>query len=353
MYKHKCSICGKVFEHKNKTITQKIKKHIQEEHGITFKKYIVQTFFNGKEPLCKCGCGKKTNFTPKDALWNEKHGFGKYYSCGHVTRDPSYSNKETNWYVETWKNDSWVKEYYNEQFGIDVLQKSALEFINGKSARELSITYKIDVRTLRNAWVKLGLITNEDLKKMSQERQYSAALKRSKRFENKDKILPELFNILKLNPQKYNIRSLVRFYNEHNVNKITTNCDTVVQCLIDTYGSTQIYELLLFGTHSMEELKFLDILFFYFNKKIVKCGYRLQYSKNTKRNYYVYDFCIGNKILIEYDGNGYWHKSSQIIEHDKKKELFAINNGYIFLRVSKQEVKNPELILKIKQLLKT
>ncbi len=55
-------------------------------------------------------------------------------------------------------------------------------------------------------------------------------------------------------------------------------------------------------------------------------------------------------MLIEYDGNGYWHKSESAKQRDKEKEIFAIERGYKFLRISKKESKNPELILKIKKL---
>lgn len=349
MYKHKCSICGKNFERPNKTVTLKIKQHIKNEHGLGFKDYIVLTYFNGSEPECACGCGEKVAFHDKDALWSDNHGFSKYYNCGHVARDPNHSGKSNRQYLKNWSNDDWVKEYYNEMYGIDVLQKTAIDFINGKSANELSNAVKIDVRTLRNAWIKLGLLTESELKSLSQRRKANSALKRRKNFDGKENILPELYNILKTFPQKYTVPSLVRLYNKNNINKIETDSAIILRCLVEEYGK-EIKGLILFGEHSKEELEFLDVLFFYFNRKIVKCGYKIFRSENSNKDYYVYDFCINKKLLIEYDGNGYWHKSESAKQRDKEKENFAIELGYKFLRISKKESKNPELILKIKKL---
>lgn len=350
MYKHKCSLCGEVFESENKTITQKIKKHLGEKHNIDFQTYITKTFFNGVEPKCACGCGKPVKFNPKDALWNEQHGYNKYYNCGHVgsTRKGVLTNVK---YVENWSDKDWVTEYYKINFGIDVLQESAIKFINGSSALELSKEYNIDVRTLRGAWVKLGLITAKDMKSLSEKRKSEAALKRKKTFDNKEEVLADLYNIIKFNPQKFNIRSLIRHYNRITPSKVEVDCDIVFDALREMYGN-EVVDLIQFGAHSKEELEFLDVLLFYFNKKIVRCGYCLYTGKTkSKRDCYIYDFCVGGKILIEYDGEGYWHSDEETIKKDKEKEIFAIKNGYKIIRVSLKETKNPEFILKLKKML--
>lgn len=350
MYKHECSICGEVFELENKTITSKIKQHIKEKHNMDFQTYITQTFFGGTEPTCACGCGMPVKFKPKDALWDQQHGYNKYFNCGHVgsTRKGVLTNVK---YVEDWSNKDWVKEYYKINFGIDVLQESAIKFINGISALELSKEYRIDVRTLRNAWVKLGLITPEDMKTLSARRKAEATLKRKKSFDNKEEVLADLYNIIKYNPQKFNIRSLIKHYNKVMPSKIEVDSEVVFDTLRETYGN-EVIDLLQFGAHSKEELAFLDILLFYFNKKIVRCGYRLFIDKSkSKKNCYIYDFCLGGKILIEYDGEGYWHSDPEQIRKDKEKENFAIKNGYKIVRVSLEETKNPEFILKLKKML--
>lgn len=38
------------------------KKHLLKEHNLTYEEYIIELFFNGVHPTCKCGCGKKVNF---------------------------------------------------------------------------------------------------------------------------------------------------------------------------------------------------------------------------------------------------------------------------------------------------
>ena len=350
-YCHTCSICGKTFEHNNKTITRKIKNHIKNEHNLDFKDYIIQTFFNGQHPVCHCGCGKQCNFKAKDALWSDNHGFTKYFNCGHVCRTEETKFKSNEKYLKKWCYEEWVKSYYDEIYGLNVLQKSALDFVNGKSALELSKEVNIDSRTLRNAWVRLKLLTQEQVTEISQKRKSESPLKRRKIFSNADEILPVLYKIVQDNPQKFNIRTLIKFYNKHNVSKIEIDPEIIYNSLVETYGNI-IIETLQFGVHSQEEMKFLEILQFYFNKKRVKCGYRIYYGNKNKREYYVYDFCIDKKLIIEYDGRGYWHQNTKTKQRDKMKELFALNKGYKILRVSDVDIKKPELIIQIKNILK-
>ena len=40
---------------------------------------------------------------------------------------------------------------------------------------------------------------------------------------------------------------------------------------------------------------------------------------------YFYDCCIDNKLIIEYDGSGYWHPIEKK-DHDIKKEIFDVND---------------------------
>lgn len=350
MYQHTCSICGKVFTHPNKTFTKKIKEHIKQKHNLNFKEYIIQTFFNNVHPICHCGCGKECNFHEKNALWSKNHGFNKYFNCSHVCRTEESKYVSYKKYLEKWNNEEWVKSYYNEIFGLNVLQETAISFINGKSALELSKEVNIDVRTLKSAWIKLKLLNEEQLKEISKKRKYKGAIKRRKIFDNSEEILPKLYQIIVDNPQKYNIRSLIKFYNKLNISKIETIPEIVYNSLYETYGDV-ILDLLQFGNHSKEELKFLDILQFYFNKRQVKCGYKIYYGEVNKRQYYVYDFCINNKLLIEYDGEGYYHNSVKAKKQDKIKEELAINKGYKFLRLSNTDIKKPEIILQIKKII--
>jgi len=53
----KCKFCGYEFKQWSDR-----KNHILKEHNLTYKEYIIEIFFNGVHPTCKCGCGKEVNF---------------------------------------------------------------------------------------------------------------------------------------------------------------------------------------------------------------------------------------------------------------------------------------------------
>lgn len=67
--------------------------------------------------------------------------------------------------------------------------------------------------------------------------------------------------------------------------------------------------------------------------------------------YTIFDFFINRILLIEYDSSGQFHCSEYEKGRDELKETFAKENNYKFLRLSKEEIKNPQTILKIQELL--
>ena len=82
------------------------------------------------------------------------------------------------------------------------------------------------------------------------------------------------------------------------------------------------------GYHSKEEYDFLNVLQFYFSNHKINLGYKI----TNKRYDFIYDFCIDDKILIEYDSNGKFHLESYK-ERDTKKEKYATENGFKFIRL--------------------
>ena len=349
IFSHKCSICGTIFEDNIKpNVTIKLKKHLMDEHCIDYKTYILNTFHGGVNPTCACGCGEEVNFKAKNALFDESHGFRKYVTCAHAGRNRHNTIKNK---VFKWDDKNWVLEYYENLYGIENIISAFIKFMDGMGASEVSKEQNMDVRTMRGSWVRLGLITKEELDKESKKRKGIVSnSKRKIKFDNYEEICEDLFFIIKNHPQKYNIRSLIKYYNKTNKTKLEVDPTVVNRTLIDCYGET-IYDYLQFGSHSKEELDLLNVLQYYFSKYKIICGKRIYYGSKTKKEYYSYDFCLGNKLIIEYDGSGYYHSDQQTIEHDKIKENFAIKNGYVFMRVSDAEAKNIELLLKIKKIL--
>lgn len=156
-----------------------------------------------------------------------------------------------------------------------------------------------------------------------------------------------MYLLIKSNPQKYTIHSLVKYYNEKHDEKLAKSAETVYKNLKRLYGD-EIDIYLSYGLHSNEEYEFYQILKFYFSEigNLIILGKKFELSSG----YIIYDFFINKTILIEYDSAGKYHSDSEK-EQDQLKETFAKENGYKFLRLTKKDIKNPETINMIKQLI--
>lgn len=114
------------------------------------------------------------------------------------------------------------------------------------------------------------------------------------------------------------------------------------------YGD-EIDVLLAYRYHSNEEYDFYKILKFY----IPELGNKIVLGKSfiTATSNLIYDFFINRELLIEYDSKGTYHQNESQKEKDKEKEDFAKENGYMFLRLTKSDILNPNTILKIREML--
>lgn len=55
-----CKICNKEFNYKKESACKaQLTVHLRIQHKMTKEDYIVKTQYNGKHPICPCGCGKK------------------------------------------------------------------------------------------------------------------------------------------------------------------------------------------------------------------------------------------------------------------------------------------------------
>lgn len=355
-----CELCGEniVATDSGNSLSLNFKKHLKNNHQITLKEYSLQVYYNGVQPTCACGCGKEVHFSSK-RYWrdNIRYGFGKYYDCTHVVKNIEEHQKTIekmkNTNKQKWNDENWRTNYIEENWGVEKIKKAAFDFLHGKSYEDIIYdnNLKIDKRTLKRIWLELNLISEEEYVKCKNEHQFhlTAKLLRYTKFANAEELCAKLYAILKSNPLKYNIRSLIRYFNSYSDEDIKTAPEIVYEQLKTFYGD-EIDTLLTFGNHSKEEVQFGEILYFYFKKKHVLCGKKLRFGAN-KRFTYVYDFCINNKLMIEYDGEGYYHNDQKTIEYDIKKENFAKEKGYNFIRLSYKDIHNIETLLKIKELL--
>lgn len=355
-----CLECGKTFsadkerlEYSKNSVGTQAKKHIREYHNISIKDYVVKHYFNGITPTCQCGCGAEVSFTPKNCLWSDEHGFRKYCHCSHKRGDSRINVKETEAYKAKWKNKDWVIEHYDKLYGLKYVKQAADEFLDENqeyTLAEISNKYNMHIHTLKNIWFKLNYMTEEQYKEKAKKNKSILSQKhRITCFANADEVCEELYNILKNFPLKYTITSLIDYYNSINLIQIKNSRYQVLSELTKKFGN-ELYSYLLFGAHSKEELEFIKILKYYFGKSNVKVGKKLQYGK-IGIEYYIYDCCINDRILIEYDGNGFYHSSEEAKNQDKNKETFAIEHNYIFIRISDKSAKDPNTLIKIKNIL--
>jgi len=75
----KCQLCGYTTDKQ-----QKLSKHTGFHHKLKFPEYLIQVKYNGTTPLCECGCGDQTKYSPEN---------GDFYKfiLGHNSR------KEGHW----------------------------------------------------------------------------------------------------------------------------------------------------------------------------------------------------------------------------------------------------------------
>lgn len=354
-----CLICGEIIKvdcddekHLNSKLTKNVNNHIKNIHNITIEEYSIKYYHNNIRPKCECGCGQEIKFKPKNYLFSDRHGFQRYFSSSHVhTMDNKTRNKLKLTFQKKRTNIEYLTQYYEESYGLNNIKEALNDFLNNDyPIGKISEKYHIDKRTIKKIWLSLNLITEEKYKEQIKYYQFKYSAKcRKKYFQNDIEICDELYKICQAFPSKYNIRSLIREYNENHLNQIDVDPKIVYNRLYELYGNI-IYQLLADGIHSKEEYDFYKIIKFYLPHAKIKLGYKIKYGKNNLESY-IYDICIDNKLIIEYDGDGYYHQGEKSFKRDKNKEILAINNNFIFLRISLNEALNPNTIIKIKKLL--
>lgn len=334
-----CKICGKEFCYKNlKNCRAQFTIHLKK-HSITLEEYLVKYELNGAHPKCGCGCGEKVHL--KQGSWE----FNIYAADSHVGKAFSEEGRALKQKLLEARKITWNSErYYKTKYDESVIKASAEDFLSKLySLSELSEKYNMDKRTLQKLWFTLKVVTPEQYKEITDYFKYKvSAEKRVEKYEVPSDVYVWAFLFIKEHPKKYTVNSLIKEYNKNRINKEDINPFVFYNQLRRKYGD-EINLYLAKGFHSLEEYKFYDILSFYLSKCHIDLGFRL--------NGYIYDFNIDGKILIEYDSDGFYHSSKKQLKTDKNKELEALKEGYAFMRINKEDIRNPNLINTIKQCL--
>ena len=342
----KCKECGKIFKYeKMSSCKAQLKRHLLEEHNMSVLDYIVKHEYDGKRPMCPCGCGHYLNLAGSGDRWK----FTKYYAdtCyGNLVR--CGNEKIMKQYRESHSNKFDIEEYYSVRYDKETFQK-AYDMLKTRnfSLDEVSKSFKYDKRTLKKVWFAFKITTTEELTEILDYTKYHLSSKNyPTNISNNENMMAWMYNLIKAHPGKYTMHSLIKEYNLRNSDNPCTSGDGVVlKALYKTYGD-EIDVLLSVGYHSSEEYKFFEVLKFFFPKYICKMGKRFVLNDS----YIYFDIIIGSKLLIEYDSEGFFHKDYNK-KHDLDKENFAKENGYYFLRLKKEEATDISILTKIKNIL--
>jgi len=328
MYEYECEICHKKFSHKHDSYAiRAIIQHVAKEHGLTKAEYTIQYVRHGDVPLCACGCGTPVEI---EKGWNK---WRKYY------KDHKNKMSPTPEVIEKAKASKSLRlsDPNNDSIPENILEDALVKYRKHLlTLREIELTYGFDRRTFQRLWKLRGYSTQEELLSLANKSKGTSGTRRGAELRklNEDFYI-EVRNFIRSNSGRYTINDV----NRHFGNKLTNS--SLAKNLKNLYGES-IFEDLVFGLKSLEELKFLEILRYYLGPINVRLGYRLEDV--------IYDSLIAKKILFEYDGHRFHGDGAVregVVEHDKYKNKLARKKGYYIIRVSDKQSKRIITLIKI------
>ncbi|MCK9477700.1 MAG: hypothetical protein M0R46_17440 [Candidatus Muirbacterium halophilum] len=326
MEEEKCKECGKIIKRKTKQLVKReLKKHIENEHNMSYKDYILKHNYGGVHPTCACGCGRKTNY--------HKGIFFKYFSNhkNHVVGVYKNPKKEKSKNEKINLIESKLKTV---NLTISDLKKYYDDFLNfNYSLNDLEKEICMDKRTFKKYWMELGFIkNNEDFIRLTRKHQaYWHKFSEKRKTKINDEKLYDLYFYLEKNKNKYTLKELKNKF------EISDSVLVIYKRLCENFDEKTIKKMLRHGNSSNPEIEFYNVLNYFFKDELEK-----QYKLEGK----YYDIKLSNNILIEFDGE-YWHSMEKNIKNDKEKNKIAKENGFILIRVKDSESHNLEIIKKI------
>lgn len=296
------------------------------------KEYVIKNFYDNTPPLCKCGCGKEVKF--------QRGIFIKYFS-DHKNKMPASIESIKKGIDTKIKNGTLKPKIYLDKLGIndDKLLDYYNKFINfDMSLGNISKETLLDKRTIKKYWKEIGLINdinffNSLIRKHQGYWSSNIIIPKRDDYEHVMSLLPDIFNFIKDTKNKNTLGEVIRIFDL----KIKPNF--LYKILTDEYGF-MIDKMIKFHNSSSAEIEFYNVLKYYYGNKIQR-----QFKIDNK----IYDYILGDKILIEYDGT-YWHNSEYAIANDKIKDQIAIDNGYVIIRISDDKSRDIETLIKIKKI---
>lgn len=325
----KCKECEIEISHKISTwCLRNLRKHIEIEHNTSFMNYVIKHDHHGEHPVCACGCGNKLTFN--------KGKFGKYFGDhkNHVIGVyKCYNQYKT--------LDDRLDKMDRVLMTVNISRDAIIDYFNKWTSYEMNssmISEKIgiDWRTIRGYWINLDLADKEDIKRISKKHQtmwsdvYGNAGGRKHII---DETLVDICTFMEKNKGKYTLSEIKSKFS------IKHSALILYKRLKERFGENTIKNLLKLGNSSKTETEFLNVLGYYFS------NLDKQYPIEGK----FFDAKLGDKILIEFDGE-YWHSLERAKINDKEKNEIAKKNGFTLIRVKDSESKNIEILIKIKSI---
>ena len=336
-----CEVCGKEFEYdKLSSCRAQLTIHLKMEHKLSMEEYQTTYILKGDKPKCLCGCGNYVSWNNKNWCWN------KYFADSHVGKVNSENAaiiKEK--MLKSRKIVRNLEYYYKTTYDENIGNESIKDFLTKEyTLEDLEIKYRLDRRTLKKMWFELKLIEPEVYNDIINYLKYNLSTKKRKeKFLLNTSCYVWVYSLIKEFPQKYTIYSAIEEYNKNNDEKIINNGFVFYKQLKDMYGD-EIDLFLMKGTHSKEEFEFYNILKFFLPNVKIKIGYKITNGRYDP----IYDMCLNDKYIIEYDSKGQFHKTNYEKEKDSLKEKIAMENGFNFKRLTYDEIHNINIIKEIK-----
>lgn len=332
-FSNKCLIDGVVIANKNGLAIAQLSKYLKNHHNITLKEYLIKYYYNGKHPLCSCGCGENTSYV--------KGRFGKYFGNhkNFVTVSPETRLKLSKSSAERQNIEYKLKRANKTKEEIIFAYNQFINFVTPLC--ELTQDLKLDKRTLKNFWKELNLIPNKyEFEKVCKTHQ--------KIWQNKNNnaggkqhletdLLLDIYFFLKEHRGEYTLNEISHKF------MLPVSGFVLFKRLSENFGETIIKEYLRSGISSKPENEYYNILKYFYGDKIQK-GFQLEGK--------FYDYILGDNILIEFDGD-YWHNQISNKENDKIKNAIAIKNGFIIFRIKESESANIDVLFKLNKIYET
>jgi very-short-patch-repair endonuclease len=270
-----------------------LRRHTGRIHKIHTSELYVETYLNGEWPLCKCGCGERVKWRP------EQPTHFMTYVMGHNARgdsNPIHTLTEEQWKLR--------KERHSATNKAQFASGERKMWSEGKS-------------------IKTDPILQQAAKKISENK------------ERGEKISKALKGIPHSEEHNKNSRNaIIKAWENEDLRERQR------QNRAEFHKNHQILDI------SNLEKTFMEFL--------LKCEIEFKHQVNIKG--FIFDFLIGENILIEVDGDFYhchpdkfpiplYPVQKATLKNDKRKSFVAQELGYTLLRFWESDINNdPELV---------